>query len=153
MGEKERKDIREGVLIRDFKKEDVDCVYKIIEENFPRPWIKEQILLENVFSYKVVLEKESKVIGLLFGEIIYEEANILLIAVKKEFQGKGFGKLLLEHFIEICKAKNVIKIFLEVATDNKKAVNLYKRYGFKDFSIRKKYYLDGSDAYLMVLEI
>ncbi len=153
MGEKKGKDTREGVLIRDFKKEDVDCVYKIIEENFPRPWIKEQILLENIFSYKVVLEKEGKVIGVLFGEIIYEEANILLIAVKKEFQGKGFGKLLLEHFIEICKNKNTKKIFLEVSTDNKKAVNLYKRYGFKDFSIRKKYYSDGSDAYLMVLEI
>ena len=153
MGEKEGKDTRDGVLIRDFKKEDVDCVYKIIEENFPRPWIKEQILLENIFSYKVVLEKEGKVIGVLFGEIIYEEANILLIAVKKEFQGKGFGKLLLEHFIKTCKNKNAKKIFLEVSTDNKKAVNLYKRYGFKDFSIRKKYYSDGSDAYLMVLEI
>ncbi len=152
MEEKERKDTREEVLIRAFKKEDVDFVYKIIEENFPRPWIREQILLENVFSYKVVLEKEGEIIGFLFGEIIYEEANVLLIAIKKDYQGKGFGELLLDHFVQVCKNKEVNKILLEVSTENKKAINLYRKKGFKKLSIRKKYYSNGSDAFLMALE-
>ena len=153
MEEGKGKDIREGVLIRNFTNKDVEEIYEIIKENFPRPWIREQILLENIFSYKIVLEKDNQIVGFLFSEIIYEEANILLIAIKKEFQGKGFGKLLLKEFLQVCKEKKVKKIFLEVSTNNIKAINLYKKLGFDEFSLRKKYYSDGSDAFLMVLEI
>ncbi len=151
--ERENTGASEKILIRPFEKKDTEAVYNIIKETFFRPWSIEEILLENVFSYKVVLEKDSVVIGFLFGEIIFEEANILMIAVSKEHQGKGFGKALLESFIKKAKEKGAKKIFLEVSTKNESALNLYKKTGFKILSKREKYYRNGEDAFVMVLEV
>ncbi len=141
------------ILIRPFEKKDLKDVYKIIEETFFRPWSVEEILLENIFSHKIVLDINGKVVGFLFGEIIFEEGNILMIAVDKSFQGKGFGKKLLNHFIKKSKEKGARNIFLEVSVKNEQAVSLYKKSGFKILYKRKKYYRNGDDAYIMVLEI
>jgi ribosomal-protein-alanine N-acetyltransferase len=140
-------------LIRPFERKDLKDVYKIIEETFFRPWSIEEILLENIFSYKIVLDIDGKVVGFLFGEIIFEEGNILMIAVDKRFQGKGFGKKLLNHFIKEAKEKKVRKVFLEVSVKNEPAIQLYKKSGFKVQSVRKRYYRNGDDAYMMMLEI
>jgi len=150
-----RKDIRnnKNLLVRPFEKRDIQAIYSIIRETYFRPWTPEEILLENVFSYKIVLENNTQIIGFLFGEIIFEDANILMIAVKKEFQGKGYGKLLLDSFIKAAKEKGAKKIFLEVSTENKPALKLYKKSGFKILSKRKRYYKNGDDAFLMALDI
>ncbi len=155
MAEEKRENtgINQEILIKPFSKENLEDIYRIIEENFPRPWIREQILLENIFSYKVVLEVNNKVAGFLFGEIIYEQANILLVAISKEFQGKGYGTYLVNHFLDICKEKDVKRVFLEVSDKNKKAINLYKKAGFKKIDLRQKYYSDGSNAFVMMKEI
>lgn len=55
-----------------------------------------------------------------------------------------------ELFI-IAKNKNCINITLEVAVNNKSALNLYKKLGFKIVTIRKNYY-ENSDGYLMIKE-
>jgi ribosomal-protein-alanine N-acetyltransferase len=47
-----------------------------------------------------------------------------------EYQGKGYSKALLEHSLEIVKQKGY-QVKLEVHKTNKRAVNLYKKYGFK----------------------
>jgi ribosomal-protein-alanine N-acetyltransferase len=39
--------------------------------------------------------------------------------------------------------------FLEVRVSNESAKKIYETYGFKDISIRKSYYADGEDAYVM----
>ncbi len=155
MEERKGKNIRTGeeFLIKEFSRENVVDIYQIIQENFPFSWDKEQILSENIFSKKIVLYVENYVAGFLFGEIIYEDASILLLAVKKEHQGKGYGKLLLKTFIDICRKEKVEKISLEVSLENKKAINLYKKSGFKEIGIRRRYYKDGTDALLMELKI
>lgn len=51
-------------------------------------------------------------------------------AVKKEFQGKGIGKALLEKAIEYALSKNLKKITLWVGEKNEKAINMYKKAGF-----------------------
>jgi ribosomal-protein-alanine N-acetyltransferase len=47
-----------------------------------------------------------------------------------EYQGKGYSKALLEHSLEIVKQKGY-QVKLEVHKTNKRALNLYKKYGFK----------------------
>ena len=52
--------------------------------------------------------------------------------------------------LNLCKKNNVIDINLEVRASNIKAQNLYKKFGFIEEGIRKKYYEDNKeDAILM----
>ena len=42
---------------------------------------------------------------------------------------------------------------LEVSRDNLPAIALYRKLGFRESGLRKKYYPDGSDAYTMRMRI
>ena len=59
--------------------------------------------------------------------------------VHKEYQGQGVGKKLLETLIDL--ADNwlmLIRVELGVYTDNERAINLYKKFGFEPEGIRHK---------------
>lgn len=58
-------------------------------------------------------------------------ARILSVAVNPSFQGKGIGKKLTEIGIESLKKRGADKIRLEVRPDNKPAVAVYEKLGFK----------------------
>jgi putative acetyltransferase len=69
-----------------------------------------------------VLEREGKVTG--FISLVGERVCALFVA--PEAQGKGTGKVLLEH----AKALNG-KLFLKVYRDNRRAIIFYEKSGFK----------------------
>lgn len=61
---------------------------------------------------------------------IYEnEIDDLIVA--KDYQRKGYGKLLLDFAISYIEEKSITPIILHVADWNKNAVNLYLKNGFK----------------------
>lgn len=105
-------------------------------------------LSSETLSY-YVLEENNQIIGFLEASIISPESEIFDIAVKKEFQGKGYGKMLMENFISICKNSGVNTIFLEVNSINKKAISFYLNAGFEPYAERKNYYGKNLDAILM----
>jgi putative acetyltransferase len=53
------------------------------------------------------------------------------IAVHDDYQNIGIGTALLQHLINIAKMKNLSKVWLQVSTDNDRAIYLYKKVGFK----------------------
>ena len=81
--------------------------------------------------------------------------GIDLLCVKRVYQKKGIGKLLLNYCIENCKKLGFKKFYLHVATTNIPAFNLYKKFGFKVSETIKNYYFNDlppdNDAYLMKL--
>lgn len=95
---------------------------------------------------------DRELVGIVAYSIIYERAEINYICVKQEYQGKHIGSLLLDKTVENIKTHNCLSISLEVRKDNIKAINLYKKYDFKQVSVRKKYY-NGVDALLMVRKL
>ena len=42
---------------------------------------------------------------------------------------------------------------LEVRVSNVKAIALYQKFGFKNVAVRKRYYSNGEDAYLMIKKL
>jgi ribosomal-protein-alanine N-acetyltransferase len=44
-------------------------------------------------------------------------------------------------------------VLLEVRADNPRAQQLYRRFGFEQIHVRRKYYRDGVDALIMRLEL
>lgn len=74
---------------------------------------------------------------------MYDSFDIYEIAVNEKYRLKGYANKLLE------KLPNNFDIFLEVSETNEKAINLYKKNKFEIISIRKRYYIDGSNAIIM----
>lgn len=108
--------------------------------------LKNSLLTDNL-NYFVLL-KDNFVVGFLECSIVLDQAELYEIAIKKEYQGNGYSKYLMEYFLNFCNQNNVETIFLEVNIINSKAISLYKQFGFYEYSIRKKYYGDN-DAILM----
>ena len=72
--------------------------------------------------------------------VVLDEAHLLNISIAKAFQGRGFGRGLLEHFIEVARRHGGQMMFLEVRPSNISAIALYESMGFNEFSVRKGYY-------------
>ena len=81
--------------------------------------------------------------------VCLDEATLSNIVVKKSCRGRGIGGELLESLIDICSELNLKTFTLEVNTKNEPAIHLYEKFGFKNLGIRKKYYNNTQDAYIM----
>lgn len=81
----------------------------------------------------------AKVIGFALGRSVASEAELLLLAVKRDSQGLGVGRMLLERFIEIAKQRGAGRLHLEVR-DGNHAIKLYLKAGFAEVGRRKNYY-------------
>lgn len=133
----------------------VDEVYKISKDSFPMPWSKEELIKE-VYrdqSCNLVALKDNKVIGFVQSWFFIDEADIINIAVDKKFRNNKLGYRLLIATLNRLKEYNIETVFLEVRVSNYTAEKLYKKTGFKVLYIRENYYIDGEDAYLMVLDL
>jgi len=143
----------ENFRIEKLEKKYIEDVF-LIEKTFfglENSSVIESSLESETLDYYVLLDGE-KVVGFYECSIILDEAELFDIAVREEYQGKKLSNILMNHLIENCRHRNVRTIFLEVNINNTKAINLYDKFGFKEYSRRKNYYGD-SDAILMKLEL
>lgn len=130
---------------------EIDLIEK---DSFKEPWSKEAYekeILNPLANYRVITIDDKVVAYGGFWKIL-DEADINNIAVKKEFRGEGFGKMLMNALIEDAKSQNIKAMTLEVRVTNESAIALYKKLGFKEAGIRKNYYSDKEDALIMWLE-
>ena len=139
------------MIIRKWQYADNLSVYKIEKESFSDPWTKEMIsdtfIQDNFIGF--VAEEEGTLQGYIALTYCLDEAEINIIAVKREFRRKGIASKLLETTFDALKKAGINKIFLEVRKSNICAINLYQKNGYLTISQRKKYYSDGEDAIVM----
>jgi len=82
---------------------------------------------------KIILQREGTNIVGFCCVAIYNEGTTLWvqeIAIAPAYQGKGHGTILLEQAINYGIQNGAVKGFLHVDVHNKKAISLYKKYGF-----------------------
>jgi ribosomal-protein-alanine N-acetyltransferase len=91
-----------------------------------------------------------EVIGIGCLWAILEEAHITILAIDPDYQGKGLGQALLFQLLVSAWKRKLERATLEVKVSNQPAINLYKKFGFKEAGIRKGYYQDtGEDALIL----
>lgn len=132
--------------------EDIDEVLAIENDLFGDHWSYANFVYEikeNEFSKMFKLVIDGKIIGYIGYMRLYERAEITNLAVARAYQGKGYGKKLLDHVIALAQKEGCEVISLEVKVNNTKALHLYERYGFITMRTRHHYYADGTDAYEM----
>lgn len=77
------------------------------------------------------------------------ESSVHTIGVDEAYQGQGLGTALLRALLARADELHA-PVFLEVRTDNARALDLYARHGFTRIGVRKRYYQpSGADAYTM----
>ncbi len=85
--------------------------------------------------------------------LMLDEAHITTIAVHPDFRGRGIGELMLYSLINISRDIGARMVTLEVRVSNTVAQNLYRKYGFREAGVRRRYYSDNhEDALIMWTE-
>ena len=69
-----------------------------------------------------------------------DSADLFNLSIDPRHQGKGLGRLMLEHVLEQGRKHPIESIFLEVRRSNFRAINLYESVGFQQIGERKSYY-------------
>jgi ribosomal-protein-alanine N-acetyltransferase len=137
------------------KIKDLEAVLEIERASFATPWTKNMFLsdLQNKSSHlrvAIASREKRKVVGYSAFWFISEEVHITNLAAHSQFRRQKIGERLLVDILEEAKSKGVKRALLEVRISNINARELYKKFGFREISIRKSYYSDtGEDALVM----
>ena len=109
--------------------------HKVLKTNWHERIYLEEITNKNTHFW--ILELEGLIVGFLAIKVIADEGEIMQFAVDPDYQGQGFGSLLMDYALENL---NIMDLFLEVADSNEIARKFYKKYDFQLMRIRKNYY-------------
>lgn len=69
-----------------------------------------------------------------------DSAELYNISVDPAYQGRGIGRMLLNHMLTRSRTMPVDSVFLEVRVSNQRAIDLYQSVGFRQVGVRKDYY-------------
>jgi ribosomal protein S18 acetylase RimI-like enzyme len=104
-------------------------------------YFKKRISGKSECAFVAVLD--NTIIGYLVGSITKVESyrNLPLTAeldnmlILEKHRSKGIGKLLYTEFISWCKLKKVKMIRVQASARNIKAIEFYRKIGFKDYTL------------------
>lgn len=83
---------------------------------------------------------------------VVDEAHVNLLAIAPEYQGQGWGQVLLGALLIAAYDRRLEWATLEVRTTNIPALRLYQKFGFEQIGRRKRYYKSGDDAAILWLK-
>ncbi|HYA11703.1 MAG TPA: ribosomal protein S18-alanine N-acetyltransferase [Thermodesulfovibrionales bacterium] len=141
------------LFICDMREDDIPAILEIEKISFTIPWSEQDFLNElykkNAFPKVAVFERN--IIGYICVNYHLHEAQILNLAVHKDFRRQGVATILMDEAIRELNKKGCAFIYLKVRVSNTSAQRFYELFGFKVESIRKKYYgYPDEDALLMM---
>ena len=137
--------------------DDLDRIMEIEPTVYTHPWSRGNFSDSLHAGYSCwIYESDGEIAGYAVMMTVLDEAHLLNISIALNFQGRGMGRALLEHVIDIARRHGAQMMFLEVRPSNTNAIGLYESMGFNEFSVRKNYYPAHNgreDAILMGLAL
>lgn len=97
-----------------------------------------------------VCEQKQDLVGLLQWRHLGEEAEILALAIRRDYRRRGLASFLLQNFLDHVSHSAVRAIFLEVRESNSAAIALYKKFGFQITGRRPNYYRNPQESALLM---
>ena len=86
----------------------------------------------------------------------YKHRAEISITVLRDYWGQSIGSELMQMMIDFATSVNIEILYLEVRADNERALNLYRKFGYKEIGIFKDFFkIDNLyyDAVLMALKL
>ncbi|HJR77349.1 MAG TPA: ribosomal protein S18-alanine N-acetyltransferase [Nitrospiraceae bacterium] len=138
---------------------DLDAIVRIEEACFSAPWTRKMLEAEltgNQFSWFLIAKQAQAestvpgVVGYVSFWVVFEELRIMNVAVAPSARRQGIARRLVTRALEIGCERSASKGLLEVRASNHPARRLYGELGFREVSIRSRYYTNPiEDAVLM----
>ncbi len=97
-----------------------------------------------------VVPYRRKVVAYLDFWNVSGEMELVSIAVHPKYAGKGVGHYLMREMIAYATKHQVYSIILDVRSSNQRAQKLYRKFGFYQVGLRKKYYSDNQEDALIM---
>ena len=144
--------------IRPATQDDLDAILLVEQRVHGFPWDKEAFRAEFTKNYSQFLvitddETDSVVAGYIVFWLLFDECQILNLAVDTSHRGMGHAKRLVRQAVKMAVKADLKKVTLEVRKSNQPAIELYQGLGFTIRHVRKAFYSNGEDAYVMGIDI
>ena len=119
----------------------LDAVIAIERRAYDHPWTRGNFAdsLRSGYEAQLLIAGET-VIGYFVAMHGVDEVHLLNITVDPDFQGQGWGRVLLDALALWARAKRAQWLWLEVRTSNARAQQVYQRYGYRRVGERRNYY-------------
>lgn len=128
-------------MIELIQESDFDRLFEIEQAAHLVPWSKGTLLNNQGEKYlNLKLSAQGEIVAFAICQTVLDEATLFNIAVDPQFQGKGYGKTLLNGLVERLRTQGVLTLWLEVRESNQTAQHLYNAVGFNEVTVRKNYY-------------
>ncbi len=141
------------------KSEDFAWVLPIERQSHPMPWSAYHFPtgVGEEGQQAITMWHDLTPIGYWVGLFVLDEAHLLNLTVAPSWRQQGYGRQLLNHFLDESRRRGSRSAWLEVRSDNAPAIALYQTLGFQTQAIRRRYYRDATgrctDALVMSLAI
>jgi ribosomal-protein-alanine acetyltransferase len=101
-----------------------------------------------------VAEQQTRIAGFLVARLVFDEIEILNIAIHPACRCEGLGSELLRTVLKDASARGAAMAYLEVRASNRPAIEFYKRHGFRTLQRRVQYYASpAEDAFILALRV
>lgn len=124
----------------------IDAVWAIEQQAHSHPWSQNMIRdlthqnSPNSSKNQFGLWLNQTLVGYYYSQNVVGEVTLLTIAVDPVLQGKGYGRMLIQHLIDHSEDAEAESIWLEVRASNTGAYHLYESLGFNEMDRRVNYY-------------
>ena len=119
----------------------LDDVLRIENRVYAHPWTRGNFADCIKSGYPLMaLMGGATLVGYFVAMEGVEEAHLLNITVAPEFQGQGYGVLMLDALALWARSRHAQCLWLEVRVSNARAMQVYERYGYTRVGERKNYY-------------
>lgn len=137
---------------------DIPALVAIEARGHVAPWTAEhfQKELEKPFSEILLLsddETDERIAGFIVFWLLGEDCQILDVVVDLPYRGMGYARQLLAHAVRKALRAECKRVMLEVRRSNTPAINLYQGQKFSISHVRKGFYSNGEDAFVMELDL
>lgn len=144
--------------LRPAAEDDLASLLEIENRIHVAPWTVEGFRAElgKPFSHVLVLtddETDQIYMGYTVFWVLDDECRILNVGVDLPYRGLGYGQKLVLGCIQIALREGAKRVVLEVRKSNEAALQLYQKLNFTITQVRKAFYSNGEDAYIMDLPL
>jgi ribosomal-protein-alanine N-acetyltransferase len=144
-------------VIREFKPEDFETLWRMDQECFPpeiaysKQELKSYVRHQKSFTL-VAADENGEIAGFI---VVHEGAtgHVITIDVSAGARRSGVGSRLLQAGEDRLRAGGAPAVGLETAVDNLAALAFYKRHGYSVIRTWPRYYSNGVDALVMKKEL
>ena len=111
--------------------------------------LKKTMKTPGMIMWGAVADDNKSLFSFCIFQQLYEIIEIIMICTSPQRQRQNLAMQILHNIFAFYAQESIDKVVLEVQESNYKAVALYNKLGFKNFSIRRNYYGINKNAIVM----